>query len=232
MLHPKVLQQCKSELLIQRQEIKQQLQNMLNSEQSNNKAGVSELSNYDNHPGDTGSELFEREKDIALHGHAEKALAEIDHALEAIDNNIYGICEVCHQEIPAERMKAIPTTTRCVLHASNQLTESRPAEEGILHASIDEERVKYDGHIMFDREDSWQQVEQYGSSDGPSDFYNTDSDHADLYYHAQDQIGSVEELEGFLLADLDGKYIGVNEDHKVYEDYLDDHDITSILNDE
>lgn len=32
---------------------------------------VGELSSYDNHPADTGTELFEREKDIALNDHAE-----------------------------------------------------------------------------------------------------------------------------------------------------------------
>ena len=31
---------------------------------------VGELSMYDNHPGDMGTELFEREKDMALNVHA------------------------------------------------------------------------------------------------------------------------------------------------------------------
>ena len=37
-----------------------------------------ELSSYDNHPGDLGTELFEREKDVALEIHEEDQLNEIE----------------------------------------------------------------------------------------------------------------------------------------------------------
>src|SRR5699024_9723026 len=51
---------------------------------------LGELSNYDNHPADTGTELFERGKDIALHQHREKELEDINEALHAIEEGTYG----------------------------------------------------------------------------------------------------------------------------------------------
>ena len=36
---------------------------------------------YDNHPADDATELYEREKDIALYEHAQQELKEIDYAL-------------------------------------------------------------------------------------------------------------------------------------------------------
>ncbi|SFM01713.1 transcriptional regulator, TraR/DksA family [Gracilibacillus orientalis] len=233
MLHPIDLQQCKQELLERQIIIKQHLKDHFGLEQALNQESTSELSNYDNHPADTGSELFEREKDIALNEHEEKELADIKHALQAIENESYGKCEVCHNDIPGERMMAMPTTTRCMTHAERDIDkQQRPIEEDILHSNIDEQELEGDDHTMFDGEDAWQSVEQYGSSDGPSDFYDTEKDYDNMYYHSKEQVGSVEELEGFLLAGMDGKYIGVNEAHEKYEDYLDENDIKSILYDE
>ena len=72
----------------------------------------------DNHPADDATELYEREKDIALYEHARQELKEIDHALKAIVHDQYGKCEVCGKDIPVERLQAIPTTTFCVEHSS------------------------------------------------------------------------------------------------------------------
>src|SRR5690625_463671 len=66
-----------------------------------------ELSSYDNHPADMGTELFERGKDIALNEHAEKELEEINSALHALDEGTYGICTICGTDIPFERLEAV-----------------------------------------------------------------------------------------------------------------------------
>lgn len=82
------------------------------------KDAVGELSNYDNHPADQGTEVFERSKDLALNEHAEKELADVEAALEAIEQGTYGICQVCREAISYERLKAVPTATRCINHAN------------------------------------------------------------------------------------------------------------------
>ena len=83
---------------------------------------MGELSSYDNHPADEGTELYEREKDIALNEHYELELGNIDQALTAMENGTYGKCEICGKEIPLERLEALPNTTYCKEHSPDQIT--------------------------------------------------------------------------------------------------------------
>ena len=41
-------------------------------------------------------------------------IAEINEALERIENDIYGICEECEEEISEGRLKAAPETALCI----------------------------------------------------------------------------------------------------------------------
>lgn len=41
-------------------------------------------------------------------------LEQIHNALERIKRNEYGICVVCEENIPIERLEALPYTDRCV----------------------------------------------------------------------------------------------------------------------
>ena len=41
-------------------------------------------------------------------------LADVDRALEKLDEGTYGICDVCGALIPAERLEARPWTSLCV----------------------------------------------------------------------------------------------------------------------
>jgi RNA polymerase-binding transcription factor DksA len=60
------------------------------------------------HQGDQGSDLFEREKDIAILEQLENELAEIEAALQRLDAGTYGIDEVTGEPIAPERLEAIP----------------------------------------------------------------------------------------------------------------------------
>lgn len=64
-----------------------------------------ELSMYDNHPADMGTELFEREKDIALNIHANSELEKVENALQAMQDGTYGICEVCQKKFHSNDSK-------------------------------------------------------------------------------------------------------------------------------
>ncbi|MFB1051731.1 TraR/DksA C4-type zinc finger protein [Paraliobacillus sp. JSM ZJ581] len=218
----------KKQLIQQKNEIEAHLADHYGMMTAQVNESVGELSNYDNHPGDTGTELFEREKDIALNKHSETELAAINHALKAIEQGTYGQCAVCHVDIPIERLEVLPTTLYCVTHTKEQTVErTRPVEEDILDSDIS--RDDEDDTVMFDAEDAWQRVGKYGSSETPSDFYDTEKTYQDMFFDSDEQVGSVEELEGFLLSDSDGKFIGVNEQHERYEDYLDDQDVNSMM---
>jgi RNA polymerase-binding transcription factor DksA len=69
----------------------------------------SELADYDQHPADSASDTFEREKDLSILEQLEAELAELQAALERIDNGTYGIDEVTGDPIDPERLEALPT---------------------------------------------------------------------------------------------------------------------------
>src|SRR4029450_4798740 len=69
---------------------------------------LSELSDYDQHPADTASETFEREKDVSILEQLEEELAELQAALERIDQGTYGIDEVTGEAIAPERLGGVP----------------------------------------------------------------------------------------------------------------------------
>ncbi|QDP39117.1 TraR/DksA C4-type zinc finger protein [Radiobacillus deserti] len=224
--------QCKARLMERRGELSQVLDDHFGTKFELIKESVSELSNYDNHPGDHGTELYEREKDIALNDHHEQEWQDINHALEKIENGTYGQCEECGQDIPVERLYALPTATRCIRHSQEQnISTNRPVEEDVIHPSITEMESSVDEEesTVFDPEDAWQRVSSWGTSETPSDFYNTDKNFNDMFFHSGEMIGSAEEIEGFIITDMEGNYDGVNLDHEMYEDYLDQNEVSSIL---
>ncbi|MCP3764169.1 TraR/DksA C4-type zinc finger protein [Domibacillus sp. A3M-37] len=194
-----------------------------------------ELSVYDNHPADIGTELFEREKDIALDEHSRFELQDIDTALEAIQNGTYGICKICKEEIPVERLEAVPTTLFCVKDSQDQnVSRDRPIEEKVLTPPFGKfDMDEKDENVAHDAEDSWQEVAQYGTSESPSDFANPPEDYGDMYVESQENIGYVEDYENFVAVDITGKEIKVypSKEHENYEDILDEEGIMSSIGD-
>ncbi len=68
-----------------------------------------ELTHYDQHPADQGSETFEREKDLSILERLETELAEIEAALQRVDDGTYGVDEETGEPIDPERLDALPT---------------------------------------------------------------------------------------------------------------------------
>jgi RNA polymerase-binding transcription factor DksA len=67
-----------------------------------------ELSNYDQHPADSATDTFEREKDLGILDDLEAELAEIEAAIERIENGTYGIDEFTGAPIDPARLDALP----------------------------------------------------------------------------------------------------------------------------
>ncbi|WP_077305231.1 TraR/DksA C4-type zinc finger protein [Terribacillus halophilus] len=237
MVRPETLNACKEMLENRLQELKQTLKDHFGVEMSYNKDAVGELSNYDNHPGDTATELFEREKDIALNDHLEQEQQDIEAALARMKKGTYGICQKSGKPIPDERLLAMPTAETLVEFKPQQMTlHDRPAEEAVIHPRLEDLEGKDDEedseHNFYDGEDTLQELQAYGSSETPSDFVNSEKDYGYMAVNSGEEIGGAEDIENFLISDMHGKYDGVNEDHEKYEDYLDDADVTSILYEE
>ena len=46
----------------------------------------------------------------------QKVLAEIDEALQRMDDGSYGLCEECDEQIGAKRLEIFPTARLCITH--------------------------------------------------------------------------------------------------------------------
>lgn len=68
----------------------------------------SEASGSGEHTGDAGSDAYDREFALSLLSQGQDSLYEIEDALERIKRGVYGICEICHKQIPQIRLEAIP----------------------------------------------------------------------------------------------------------------------------
>lgn len=165
---------------------------------------VDELSTIDNHPADLGTELFEREKDMALKVHDEDELAKINAALEKIDKGTYGVCEVCHTDIPYERLEALPYTAFCIEHTdAKDIPKGRPVEEQVILPPVDNSfSGRDDKDDIHDYEDTFQLVARYGTSETPADFEGDFDDYGDLYDDPEETARN-DELSSFHISETD-----------------------------
>ncbi|TQR21566.1 TraR/DksA C4-type zinc finger protein [Psychrobacillus vulpis] len=149
--------------------LEKRLDELEHSMENDEEFETTELSNYDNHPADNATDLTDKHTRLALRKHSEDEINDIKEALTAIKEGTYGVCSVCSKEIPMERLEAVPTATTCVEHAQQEVDESiRPVEESILNSSTDQPVDDEDPRIR-DYENSFDDLEEVGSSDTPSD---------------------------------------------------------------
>ena len=64
--------------------------------------------------GDGTAEAVERITTTVTARALTKSVAQIDRALEKVEDGTYGVCDTCGTEIPEERLEAIPATSLCV----------------------------------------------------------------------------------------------------------------------
>ena len=107
--------QAKRELLLLRQELKDTEKGLTGS------LGISLEEDsgegpLDQRPADVGMLTFDREMDLSIQGNAEHLLAQVDRALEKIDEGTYGICDRGGHPVEEPRLEAIPYATLCMTH--------------------------------------------------------------------------------------------------------------------
>lgn len=165
-----------------------------------NSMSPNELSNYDNHPGDLGSELYELEHNNALEVHEEHLLKEIQDALERIEDGSYGKCELCGDEIMEERLEVIPYARLCIDCENDKditienIDEQRHLEELIWDAPMGRKYLNKREDDEFEGLDQFNDLMKYGSSDTPQDlggYY----DYEEYYTNELDMQGIVDRMD-------------------------------------
>lgn len=78
------------------------------------KTAVDDSSGYSQHQADVGTDNFDQTISLELSSKEIGILRQIDRALEKIDENTYGICDISGEEIPKARLEAVPYATMTV----------------------------------------------------------------------------------------------------------------------
>lgn len=160
-----------------------------------NEEFANELSTYDNHTGDLGEELFNKEKSIAIKGNEYNILNKIENALKAVENGSYGICEGCGKSIPKERLEFLPYANQCV---KCQEKENELQSNDVISKINKDEFLKnpfnygvndYRDKTYFDCEDSLQSVDRINYIDGVPEY---DYDNEEFYVEPIESISNEE----------------------------------------
>jgi DnaK suppressor protein len=81
---------------------------------SNKMGGVTPDSIFSLHMADAGTDSHEQEKSFMLLNRESDYFKKLEIALERIDNESFGVCNICKGLIPEERMMEVPNATKCV----------------------------------------------------------------------------------------------------------------------
>lgn len=115
------IHEVKKQLLLQRDKLLADAGIAINSLPSGNI--LSEI-------GDQASVEIDRNFMLKLKERERKLLKKIDKAIEKIENNEYGTCEACGQEIDIKRLEARPVTDLCIDCKTEQEEEEKLREKG------------------------------------------------------------------------------------------------------
>lgn len=73
-----------------------------------------ESAGYSQHQADQGTDDFDRTISLEVTGQEYEILRLIERALEKIEENTYGVCDITGKDIPKARLEAVPYATMTV----------------------------------------------------------------------------------------------------------------------
>lgn len=157
-----------------------------------------ELSNYDNHPAEIASELFQVEMNTALKVHEENILQQIKSALGRVGDGSFGQCVQCGAAIPPERLEAMPYVEMCIQCETQEENEPerrrRPNEEKVLDAPLGRKYLNQQEDDEHEGMDQFYDLMKYGSSDSPQDLGGY-HDYEEYYTNEDDRQGIVDDMD-------------------------------------
>ncbi len=95
------------------EELKQQMTQMVRGASEEVKS-IDQSKGYSQHQADEGTDDFNRTISLELTSKEYGILKQIDRALQKIEENTYGLCDLTGEEIPMPRLEAIPYATMTV----------------------------------------------------------------------------------------------------------------------
>lgn len=178
----KKIEYFKARLLKEREKTLDSIKNMEKRTEKLNDQMDSELSNYGNHPADSGTELYLKEQDYGFEEQLEETLKEIDQSLDDIDKGKYGYCDNCQKMISEERLEVLPYAKTC-LSCSDGEIESKDRNN-------DDEILEY-------KKDTSEETLGYNREDGYRDTFKDNVVPNDPSYSTGDKTGIEDERDEY-----------------------------------
>lgn len=160
-----------------------------------------ELSSYDNHPAELGTEVYNVGMNLNLKVNELYQIREIDQAIEKLENDKYGLCEYCGNFIGKERLEVRPQARLCIdcekSRETNvkELQNERPAEEDVLMTPEYNKYPDENDDIQYEGMDQWNDLLKYGSSSTPQDLTGSYKDYEEFYTNKVDKQGIVDPMD-------------------------------------
>ena len=116
----KELEKMREQLKIEREEALQSLRYLDNlAFSSTSTSGDRETPGYSTHPAEYASDYAAADTSLGLRNIAETRLAQVDEALQRLNEGLYGVCVACGSKVGIERLKVKPFAVLCVPCRSN-----------------------------------------------------------------------------------------------------------------
>ncbi|WP_032121703.1 TraR/DksA C4-type zinc finger protein [Clostridium amazonitimonense] len=178
----KLLEYYRKKLLRERESILDVIHGDKEMELTNSREEFSsELSFYDNHPADQGSEMNDIMRGKALKENEISLINKIDKALTSIDNKEYGICKHCGKNINKERLEVVPYAIYCV-DCQNEISVKEGLKGDISinsNRDYDYRELNEPYGLGYKREDAMNQLQSFNKIKNLEDYYEEDDDEND-----------------------------------------------------
>lgn len=169
----------------------------------NFRESLGELSSFDNHPADIGTEVFMVEHAMGLKAMHEEGIKKVEDAISRINKDNYGVCKNCDKEIDEERLEIVPETSLCIECAREEDLNIESAREAIKHRPpgyndvVSEFGTKPVKDPLEDKDrgkDILTDLMKFGSAESPSEEGNF-KDFNEFYNTKTSEDGIVEDVD-------------------------------------
>ncbi len=109
-----MIEHFKKRLLIDKSRLERELEVISKEDLGPSQAEMSGENDLESGEAEAATTTFERERDDSLGWNVRDILNKIDDSLNRIETGTYGVCADCNEEIPLERLEAIPYADSCI----------------------------------------------------------------------------------------------------------------------
>lgn len=114
MLTEQQIKKLKKKLEAAKKNIEHQLSKFAQKDKANDGNYKTQFPDIGSQPDESAQEITEYEQNISLEHSLEEELLLTKKALKKIEDNKYGLCESCGQEIPFGRLEIRPQSVLCI----------------------------------------------------------------------------------------------------------------------